>query len=118
MNTIIQQPTLREQKLSTYSKIIIPEEVENKIRHLCKRINKVEWSGVLFFEYKGDIKNKIEIICKDIFVQDIGSSAYTEFDMDEEVINYMVLNPELLDTQMGLIHSHNEMAKQFIYSIA
>ena len=35
---------------------------------------------------------------------DIGTAAYTEFDMSPDVISYMADNPELLDCQMGLIH--------------
>jgi hypothetical protein len=30
----------------------------------------------------------------------------------------MTENPELLDCQIGLIHSHNNMSKEFIYSAA
>lgn len=44
---------------------------------------------------------------------DIGNAAYTEFDMSPDVISYMAENPELLDCQMGLIHSHNNMATFF-----
>lgn len=41
---------------------------------------------------------------------DIGSSGYTEFDMSPEVIGYMTDHPELLDMDLGLIHSHNKMS--------
>ena len=44
---------------------------------------------------------------------DIGTQAYTEFDMNPDVIAYMCENPELLDCQMGLIHSHNNMSTFF-----
>lgn len=44
---------------------------------------------------------------------DIGTQAYTEFDMNPDVIAYMAENPELLDCQMGLIHSHNNMSTFF-----
>ena len=37
---------------------------------------------------------------------DIGTQAYTEFDMNPDVIAYMTEHPELLDCQLGLIHSH------------
>lgn len=98
---------------STY-KLVIPTEVERKIRHLCQRVPNVEWSGTLFFTHEGSMEeDNLVIICKDIFVMDIGSQAYTEFDMSPEVISYMVDKPELLDMQMGLIHSHNNMATFF-----
>ena len=43
---------------------------------------------------------------------DIGSSTYTEFDMNPYVISYMTDN-DLLDCQVGLIHSHNNMTTFF-----
>lgn len=95
-------------------KLIIPIGVENKIRHLCQRVPNVEWSGTLFFTHEGSMEEgNLVITCKDIFVMDIGSAAYTEFDMSPEVISYMCDHPELLDMQMGLIHSHNNMATFF-----
>lgn len=105
-------PPLEEQ-LSSY-KIIIPTKVERLIRYLCQTIPNVEWSGTLFYTYKGSFEeNNLEIECVDIFPMDIGSSAYTEFEMSPDVISYMTLHPELLDCQMGLIHSHNHMATFF-----
>lgn len=58
-------------------------------------------------------KGNLVITCRDIYVMDIGSSGYTEFDMSPEVISYMTDKPELLDMQLGLIHSHNQMATFF-----
>ena len=99
-------------KLYTTSKpkLIIPLEVEKKIRQLCSKIHEVEWSGTLFYRYKGTWDN-LEITCIDIHLMDIGSAAYTEFDVEPSVIAYMCDHPELMDCQMGLIHSHNNMAK-------
>ena len=100
-------------KKSTY-KLIIPIEVEEKIRHLCNKISSVEWSGTLFYNYSGSFEdNTLEIRCVDIFPMDIGSSSYTEFDMSPDVIAYMTEHPELLDCQIGLIHSHNSMSAFF-----
>lgn len=96
LNLVKKQPTY---------KIIIPAEVERKIRHLCQRVPNVEWSGTLFFTHEGSMEeNNLVITCRDIFVMDIGSAGYTEFDMSPDVISYMVDKPELLDMQMGLIH--------------
>ena len=100
-------------KQSTF-KLVIPIEVERKIRYLCQKIPNVEWSGTLFYTHKGSMEEgNLVITCKDIFVMDIGSQAYTEFDMSPDVISYMCDNTELLDMQMGLIHSHNNMAAFF-----
>ena len=95
-------------------KLIIPEEVENKIRFICSQIWKDEWSGTLFYKPEGSFEDgTLTIRCVDIYVMDIGTAAYTEFDMSPDVISYMTENLELLDCQMGLIHSHNNMSTFF-----
>lgn len=105
-------PTLLKKK-SSY-KIIITDDVEKKIRYLCHKIPNVEWSGVLFFTHEGSIETENLIItCVDIYLMDIGTGTYTEFDMSPDVISYMCDNPNLMDAQTGLIHSHNNMATFF-----
>ena len=103
------------QKSGTYNyKLIIPAEVERKIRFTCQKVWSTEWSGTLFFTYEGSFENNDLVIrCVDIYIMDIGTQAYTEFDMNPDVISYMCENPELLDCQMGLIHSHNNMSTFF-----
>lgn len=103
------------QKSGTYNyKLIIPVEVERKIRFVCQKVWSTEWSGALFFTHEGSFENNDLIIrCVDIYIMDIGTQAYTEFDMNPDVIAYMCENPELLDCQMGLIHSHNNMSTFF-----
>lgn len=103
------------QKLGTYNyKLIIPAEVERKIRFACQKVWSTEWSGTLFFTHEGSFEdNDLVIRCVDIYIMDIGTQAYTEFDMNPNVIAYMCENPELLDCQMGLIHSHNNMSTFF-----
>lgn len=92
-------------KGSTSYKMIIPKEVENKIRYLCSKVHDVEWSGTLFYNYSGTFEGgDLTITCKDLFLMDIGNSVYTEFDMSPDVVSYMAQNQELLDCQMGLIH--------------
>lgn len=103
------------QKSGTYNyKLIIPAEVERKIRFACQNVWSTEWSGTLFFTHEGSFENNDLVIrCVDIYIMDIGTRAYTEFDMNPDVIAYMCENPELLDCQMGLIHSHNNMSTFF-----
>nr|DAH00038.1 MAG TPA: Ubiquitin-like protein [Crassvirales sp.] len=103
------------QKSCTYNyKLIIPTEVERKIRFACQKVWSTEWSGTLFFTHEGSFENNDLVIrCVDIYIMDIGTQAYTEFDMNPDVIAYMCDNPELLDCQMGLIHSHNNMSTFF-----
>lgn len=95
--------------------MIIPEEVEAKIRHICSVIHEVEWSGVLFYSYSGSIDNKdLVITCKDIYVMDIGSGAYTEYNEHPSILDFRIQNNLLEENiQEGLIHSHNNMSTFF-----
>lgn len=92
-------------------KLLIPDEIKDKIQFLCKKIAKDEWSGVLFYTVKGDIDkaSKMEITVKDILLMDRGTSTYTSFDWDEDVVGYMMDNPDAIDWHKGHIHSHNTM---------
>lgn len=114
MDNQAQKKALSLEKHTDTYKLVIPADVEKKIRHLCNKVSQVEWSGALFYTHSGSYEEgTLEIRCVDIFPMDIGSQAYTEFDMSPDVIAYMTDHPELLDCQMGLIHSHNNMATFF-----
>lgn len=99
------------QKSGTYNyKLIIPAEVERKIRFACQKVWSTEWSGTLFFTHEGSFENNDLVIkCVDFYIMDIGTQAYTEFDMNPDVIAYMTEHTELLDCQLGLLHSHARM---------
>ena len=92
--------------------IVIPFDVELKIRALCQHNQDREWSGILFYAPSGLFRDKLQISCVDICPMDIGSSTYTEFDMNPEVVSYMTEH-DLLDCEMGLIHSHDNMGTFF-----
>lgn len=77
---------------------------------MCDKLPNNEWSGILFYKYKGSFKeNNISFEAVDFLLMDIGSSGFTEFDMNADVSAYMVEKPELLDCKTGLIHSHAAM---------
>lgn len=104
-----------EQENHTIFDMIIPRNVESKIRHLCSIIHDVEWSGVLFYTPEGSLDDgTFKVTCKDIFVMDVGSSTYTEYNDSPDILTYRV-HHDLLDPsiQEGLIHSHNNMAAFF-----
>ena len=114
MDNQVQKKMPSLEKHTDIYKLVIPADVENKIRYLCNKISQVEWSGTLFYTYSGSFEEgTLEIKCVDIFPMDIGSQTYTEFDMSPDVVAYMTDHPELLNCQMGLIHSHNNMATFF-----
>lgn len=97
---------------STY-KLIIPDLVQRKIREWCYHFPTKEWSGTLFYTVEGSFEdNSLIITCKDIYVSNIGSATYTEFDHSADIVTYQAMN-DLLDCYTGLIHSHNQMATFF-----
>lgn len=107
-------PNLAQKSCTCNYKLVIPAEVERKIRFTCQKVWNTEWSGTLFFTYEGSFENNDLVIrCVDIYIMDIGTQIYTEFDMNPDVIAYMTEHSELLDCQMGLIHSHNNMSAFF-----
>lgn len=89
---------------STY-KLVVPEEVEEKIRYLLRKFPSTEWSGVLFITHEGSFENNdLVITCKDIYPMDLGNATFTEFKMNEDVAAYMADNIELFDCDMALVH--------------
>lgn len=95
---------------STY-KLIITELVQRKIREWCLQFPDQEWSGTLFYTVEGSFADgTFTATCRDIYVSDIGSGGYTEFDHKADIVTYADEN-DLLDCHQGLIHSHNKMAK-------
>ena len=101
------------QKMQSSYKLIIPQHVEGKIRTLLKEVHNIEWSGVLFYTYTGSFESDdLVLTCQDLIPMNIGSGAFTEFEVNEDVVTYMVSH-DLLDCQMGLIHSHHSMATFF-----
>lgn len=91
-------------------KMFIPKEVEKKIRLLLENIRNIEWSGVLFYDVEGSFEdNSLKVICKDILPMDIGNATYTEWNMNADVVSYIVDHPELVGSYQGLVHSHHTM---------
>lgn len=98
--------------------LLITQNLLYKIYRLCQVNNPVEWSAVLFYKIlDGDVENptKFKFEANDLFLMDIGSGSYTEYEYDEHVVKYLCDNPHLMgeDYAMGHIHSHNNMSVFF-----
>lgn len=89
----------------------MPDEFLLKVKYLCRTIAKVEWSGILFYSIVGSIKQPetFSIILQDILPMDRGTGAYTEYEIDNRYVDYLMDNPEAMEWHMGHIHSHNTM---------
>lgn len=94
--------------------LIVEPILEAKIKYLSHLYPNNEWSGVLFVEYKGSIKNEdFVVIAKDLYLMDIGSSTFTAFESKSaSYFKYMVEN-NLEDCDFGLIHTHHTMKAFF-----
>ena len=110
----------QEEKLEKYQTLfnnkevptlIIPKNVEKKIRLLCALSPNLEWSGILFYSVEGTFEDSnLVMTCRDILVLDQGNAGETEIDMNTtDVAAYLAQNIELLDCYQGLIHSHHKM---------
>ena len=95
--------------------LIMPAELLGKIWYLCHEINNVEWSGLLFYQPIGDIKDlsTFKIIAKDVYLMDIGTSSYTEYSFNESIVNFYDKFPEAMNYKIAHIHSHNSMNSFF-----
>lgn len=111
-SNIITKTVLKKVPLESRGNILIPEFVLDKINYLCKSISDKEWSAVLFYRITGgsldNIKDlKLELV--DLYPQDIGTFATTDFTNDVDLIDIYEENEELEDCRVGSIHSHNTM---------
>ena len=102
-------------RLESKAVLKITKEFNHFVNYLCKKINNIEWSGVLFFESEGEINTSEGVIITpiDIYPMDMGSSAYTEYDFSEEVFDYYEKHPERFGMKYGHIHSHHSMGAFF-----
>ena len=77
---------------------------------MCHQIPDVEWSGILMYKLTGNFSTgNFQCIVKDIFLMNIGSSTYTEYEFSERFIKYRMEHPESLDYETAHIHSHSTM---------
>lgn len=101
------------QKMQKSYKLTVTQELEKKIRFFCEKLPVNEWSGTVFYIVEGSFANDdLHIICKDFFLQDIGSAVFTEFKDDINVASYIATH-DLTDCYTGVLHSHNKMATNF-----
>lgn len=95
-------------------KLFIPATFQEQVKYLCSRIWEVEWSGILFYSTKGEFGTKdFEVTAEYILLMNKGSQAYTEFQTDESLVQFLMKNPEYFNMNQGLIHSHNSMGVFF-----
>lgn len=94
-------------------RLLIPKNVEHKIRYHINKFPHTEWSGFLFYDYEGSFEeNNLVFKARDFVVLDIGSSGQTSFADCPKVCTYAI-DHDLLDCKEALIHSHHSMGAFF-----
>lgn len=84
------------------------------MRFLNKNIWDVEWSGILFYSVEGEFgKDTFKCKVEYIFPMNKGNATYTEFETNEDFVEFLMDNPQYLQYNRGLIHSHNLMSVFF-----
>lgn len=95
--------------------VVISKDFMDKVTLLNSRISQVEWSGVLFYKTTGSISDEKEMLIelKDILLMDIGTTAFTSYEFDASVIEFIEAEPQRFEWRIGHIHSHNNMETYF-----
>lgn len=92
---------------------VVTPKFEQQYQYLCKKINTVEWSGILFYTVEGTVSNIKKVTLEEIFLMDKGTGVTTDYSFDEEVVEHMMNNPYLQQYRIGHVHSHNNMGTFF-----
>lgn len=118
------QTNIKTQFTQEHTRLLVhlSNNCESKIRTACQQFPNREWSGAAFYKinYLND-KDKdsaslsdIRIDVLDFCLQDVGSSGYTEYDLDENTASYLADHIDtLLGAKVALLHSHNAMKAFF-----
>jgi hypothetical protein len=116
--------SLERLPLSNKPKVIITEKLKNQIDWLHEKCGSVEWSGELITSETNTINDldNWTITCEDIYLVDIGSSAYTEYEVDKggfksaDIVELYDAYPGLLDGSKKAQHIHTHHNMQAFFS--
>ena len=103
-------------EMDVRGKLILPENVITQINYLHGKVGKEEWSGMLLYDVKSGSPAKPETFvleAKHIFLMDIGSPAYTEYETDADIVDIYDNIEEAMEWKTGHIHTHHNMETFF-----
>jgi hypothetical protein len=102
---------------------VITKKLKAQIDFLHRKCGKFEWSGELITREEGSVESLDDwkIICEDVYLVDIGTSAYTEYEVNKggfkavDIIEMYEQFPGLLENthKNQHIHSHQSMKTFF-----
>lgn len=93
----------------------LDKSISDKIKYLCRAINEVEWSGVLFYSVAGTVAQPkdMSITLMEIYPMHKGTTAHTDYSYDEDLVGFRMDRMEVNHWNIGHIHSHNNMGVFF-----
>lgn len=97
-------------------RLIIPNEVIAQVNYLHGKIGSTEWSGLLLYDVISGSPAKPKdfvLEVKHIFLMDIGTSAYTEYNTDGDIVEIYDNIEEAMNWKTGQIHTHHTMQAFF-----
>lgn len=114
-----QQSRLLLVEIEGTPKVIITNDFLNQVKYLCQKVSSVEWSGIVYYNIKGSIKDPDNLVItpKYIFPMDIGTSGFTSYepakDKEHNKFFMSILDEIEVGMRKGHIHSHNNMGVYF-----
>ena len=103
-------------ELREKGKLYLTDEILMQINYLHSRTGTKEWSGMLMYEVlKGSIAKPSQFIlrAKHIFLMDIGTASYTEYETDEDIVDLYDNVEGSMEMKTGHIHTHHNMSTFF-----
>lgn len=114
---IVSAPKLPEWKMNKSGTLKIPENVQQQIEYLHRKIGSTEWCGILFYSKEiGDLTDPETFMLRAeyIYPMDIGSPGYTSANISSEnLIDMYETVPNAEKLKQGLIHTHHNMEAFF-----
>jgi hypothetical protein len=93
-------------------RLYLTRDLVSQILFLHSAIGKTEWSGVLMYDVVSgspSTPEKFILRAEQIFLMDIGTSGYTEYDYSEDIIDLYDNVEGSMDMKTGHIHTHHSM---------
>jgi proteasome lid subunit RPN8/RPN11 len=102
--------------LGTIGEIKITKKLKDQIDFLHKKIGTTEWSGVLFYKTETtdfSVLKNLKFTANDMFLMDIGSSVYTEYEFNKNIMTAYDVIEDAIESDIGMIHTHHSMGAFF-----
>lgn len=105
----------QEVTLKDKCSLIIPANVHEQIKYLHQNVSQnTEWSGIIIYEtVSGSIEDPKNWVIKieEIIPMDVGTSGYTEYEIDpaDDYMSSRLLDALDAGKKMGHIHTHHSM---------